>query len=152
MTRLFLSGYISDDNDKITLGSEDSHYIISVLRMRKGEELILVDPDSNELLCEVLETSKDACTVSVKERKKSVSESMIDITLYQSVSKGERMDLTIQKSVELGVKKIVPVFSERCVVRPESDEKKRTVGKRDGAGGWIAGPFRGCVIKGEGME
>lgn len=104
----------------ITLGQEESHYISSVLRMRPGEQLTVVLKDSIEALCEVSDTFKDAVVLKVISTKRSESEPPYKITLYQSVSKGERMELTIQKCVELGVTRIVPVYSVRCVVRPDS--------------------------------
>ncbi len=106
-------------NGFITLGQEESHYISSVLRMRPGEQLKVVLKDGIEALCEVNDSSKDAVVLKVLSTEKSTSEPPYSITLYQSVSKGERMELTIQKCVELGVTKIVPVYSMRCVVRPD---------------------------------
>lgn len=112
----------------ITLGQEDSHYISSVLRMRPGEQLKVVLKDGIEALCEVHDCAKTAVTLKVIETKQNTSEPPYRITLYQSVSKGERMELTIQKCVELGVAKIVPVYSMRCVVRPDAKkDPSRTI-------------------------
>ena len=112
----------------ITLGQEDSHYISSVLRMRPGEQLKVVLKDGIEALCEVHDCAKTAVTLKVIETEQNTSEPPYRITLYQSVSKGERMELTIQKCVELGVAKIVPVYSMRCVVRPDGKkDPSRTV-------------------------
>ena len=112
----------------ITLGQEDSHYISSVLRMRPGEQLKVVLKDGIEALCEVHDCAKTAVTLKVIKTKQNTSEPPYRITLYQSVSKGERMELTIQKCVELGVAKIVPVYSMRCVVRPDAKkDPSRTV-------------------------
>ena len=114
----------------IVLGQDDSHYISQVLRMRSGEELTVVLKDGIEALCEVDTITKNEVTLRVKETKQSVSESPLNITLYQSVSKGERMELTIQKCVELGVSRIVPVFSSRCVVRPDEPKKQKAKTER----------------------
>lgn len=119
MTRLFMENEEPRDGF-ITLGSDDSRYISQVLRMRTGEELTVVIKGGLEALCEVHDITRDAVTLSVKKTSENTSEPPFDITLYQSVSKGERMELTIQKCVELGVTKIVPVYSLRCVVRPDS--------------------------------
>ncbi len=124
MTRLFLEN-IDPDNKEIILGAEDSHYICSVLRMHEGEQLVIVPIASGlELLAEVSRVDKSATAVRIIGRSECISEPPMDITLYQSVSKGERMDLTIQKSVELGVTRIVPVFSERCVVKQDKKSSK----------------------------
>ena len=110
----------------LTLDKDNSHYISQVLRMKEGEELIVVLGGGVEALCEVNELSKDSVMLKIKDTHTSVSEPAIRITLYQSVSKGERMELTIQKCVELGVTKIVPVFSSRCVVRPDEPKKQKS--------------------------
>ena len=122
MTRLFVD-YKIEENTDFALDKEDSRYISSVLRMRPGEELVVVDKEGYEILSEVQTVTKDEVILRAKEKRENESEPKQKITLYQCVSKGERMDLTIQKSVELGVYKIVPVFSERCVVKPGKDSK-----------------------------
>lgn len=122
MTRLFVD-YKIEENTDFALDKEDSRYISSVLRMREGEELTVVDGEGMEVLCKVETAAKDEVILRAVTRHVNESESSCKITLYQSVSKGERMDLTIQKSVELGVYKIVPVFSSRCVVKPGKDSK-----------------------------
>ena len=129
MTRLFL-----EDKDSqtgfITLNPEDSHYIAQVLRMRQGEQLTVVLNGRIEALCEVNELSKSEVKLKILKTGQNSTEPLADITLYQSVSKGERMDLTIQKCVELGVTRIVPVFSSRCVVRPDDPKKMKSKTER----------------------
>ncbi|MBR5387086.1 MAG: 16S rRNA (uracil(1498)-N(3))-methyltransferase [Clostridiales bacterium] len=119
MTRLFMEHEEPRDGF-ITLGQDDSRYISQVLRMRPGEQLEVMLKDGIEALCNVHTISKDSVTLSIVRTQQNTSEPPYRITLYQSVSKGERMELTIQKCVELGVTKIVPVYSLRCVVRPDA--------------------------------
>ena len=114
----------------LTLDKDNSHYISQVLRMKEGEELTVVLGSGVEALCEVHELSKSSVMLKIKDTHTSVSEPPFRITLYQSVSKGERMELTIQKCVELGVTKIVPVFSSRCVVRPDEPKKQKSKTER----------------------
>ena len=114
----------------LTLDQDNSHYISQVLRMKEGEELTVVLGGGVEALCEVDTLSKNSVTLKIKDTRTSVSEPPFKITLYQSVSKGERMELTIQKCVELGVTKIVPVFSSRCVVRPDEPKKQKSKTER----------------------
>ena len=116
MTRLFLSEDLSQ-NKEITLNEENAHYIGRVLRMAPGDTLIAVDLHKNESCCEVVSIGKKDAVIRCGEVEVNNTEPPVDIVLYQSISKGERMDLTIQKSVELGVGAIVPVLSERCVAR-----------------------------------
>ena len=122
MTRIFLGQIIVKD-DVITLDKENSHYVASVLRMRIGEEFIIVGGDGKEAVVKVNSIDKNSVSVEALEVRDNESEPAKFITLYQSVSKGERMDLTIQKSVELGVSRIVPVWSERCIARSDKASK-----------------------------
>ena len=113
----------------LTLDQDNSRYISQVLRMKEGEQLKVVLMDGIEALCEVDSVTKNEVTLKIISTTENTSEPPFKITLYQSVSKGERMEMTIQKCVELGVTKIVPVFSTRCVVRP--DEPKKQKGKTE---------------------
>lgn len=122
MTRLFIDEVLSELRT-LELNEEDSHYISQVLRMRTGEEITVVDGKGLEYLCCVSEIGKKKVILDVGEGRENKSEPPFKVTLFQSVSKGERMDLTIQKATELGVYEIVPVLSERCVVKLEKDTK-----------------------------
>ena len=100
--------------------------------MREGEQLDVVDGAGCVYHAFVAEAGKDRCVVTATGRQEGTHETDTKIILYQSVSKGERMDLTIQKSVELGVHKIVPVISDRCVVKRDGkDGKDGKNGKSD---------------------
>lgn len=129
MTRLFLE-HLEAGTGTVTLTEEDAHYISQVLRMRTGEELTLVLKDGVEALCEVSRIDRSEVVLSIKNTRITQSEPPYRITLYQSVSKGERMELTIQKCVELGVTRIVPVFSSRCVVKPDEGKKQKSKTER----------------------
>lgn len=122
MTRIFLSQLVAQ-GEMVALNKEDSHYISSVLRMREGEEFIIVLEDGREARVKVSSITKNEVSVEVIDIKDNETEPKNFITLYQSVSKGERMDLTIQKSVELGVSRIVPVWSQRCVAKSDKASK-----------------------------
>ncbi len=123
MTRLFAQEKLSD-RDTIELNEEDSRYISQVLRMRPGEEVTVVDADGLELICEISEITKKQVTLNINDRRENSSEPPFKVTLFQCVSKGERMDLTVQKCTELGVSSIVPVLSERCVVKMNAKDSK----------------------------
>ena len=123
MTRIFLKELLAVAQE-CTLNAEDSHYLSSVLRMREGEVLDVVDGSGRVYNASVKDLSKNACVLFIDSEQHGSHEPGVHVTLFQSVSKGERMDLTIQKSVELGVHKIVPVMSERCVVRLDGRKDK----------------------------
>ena len=102
---------------------------LNVLRVRCGEEVVLFNGNGKEYPArlDVLEKRR-ACAEVLREEEKD-NESPLKITLVQSVSSGERMDFTLQKSVELGVVAIQPVISERCVVRLSGERADKRVAR-----------------------
>ncbi len=115
-------------SDQYIISGENAKHISKALRMSKGEELTLVTPDKYECKCEVFSIVSDSVTVDVLSKKPCENEPNIEVTLYQALPKGDKMELIIQKSVELGVTKIVPMISARCVSRPDA---KSLAKKRD---------------------
>lgn len=115
----FFADHIDGGAHRIT--GEDARHIIKSLRMDCGEELTLCDRQGVEHRCVIKELNPDSVDVEVLENYPCQNEPDIKITLYQALPKGDKMDLIVQKAVELGVYKIVPVISSRCVSRP--DEK-----------------------------
>ena len=113
--------------DVLCLTGEDARHIAGSLRMQPGERLMLSDGAGLTLHCEIESVEKTAVTVRVCGREPCASESSCAVTLFQCLPKGDKMDGIVQKSVELGAVRIVPVLSSRCVSRPEGAalEKKR---------------------------
>lgn len=109
--------------DTVEITGENAKHIVGALRMKTGEKLTLCDNGRN-YECEIIETAKDYAKVKVIDCNMNYSEPDVNITLYQCVPKGDKLELVIQKAVELGVSEIVPVLSSRCVSRPDS--KKAT--------------------------
>ncbi len=118
MAWFFAQEKIASDTYLIT--GEDARHIEKSLRMRKGEELTLV-AEGTEYLCAVKDFLQGSVEVEVKASQPCEREASVQVTLYQSLTKGDKMDFIVQKSVELGVHRIVPVLTSRCVSRP--DEK-----------------------------
>jgi 16S rRNA (uracil1498-N3)-methyltransferase len=100
---------------------------IRVLRMKNGEELTLVTPNGIQHDCAVADVNQNGVEVDVKESYPCRNEPDVFVTLYQALPKGDKMDYIVQKCVELGVSRIVPVLTDRCVSRPDekSLRKKR---------------------------
>jgi 16S rRNA (uracil1498-N3)-methyltransferase len=94
--------------------------------MQPEQEVLLFDGSGAEFPATITEVSKKHVQVNVTQRVEKSSESPLDIHLGQVVSRGEKMEFTIQKSVELGVNTITPLISERCGVKldPKRFEKK----------------------------
>lgn len=116
MYRFFVEpGQIADGI--AVIAGPDAHHIRNVLRMKKGETILLSCGDEWEYTCEILDCSEGSVRAAVTDIQKSGQELPCRITLFQCLPKKEKMELIIQKSIELGVARIVPVASSRCVVR-----------------------------------
>ncbi len=114
-----------EENYLIT--GEDARHIEKSLRMKVGEALTLVTPKGVESFCEISGFSAEGVEVSVKEQKPCENEADIRVTLYQSLTKGDKMDMIVQKAVELGAYRIVPVLTARCISRPDEKQMKKKV-------------------------
>lgn len=101
----------------ITLDDDAAGHVGRVLRMKAGHEVLLFDGLGAEFPSIITEVSKKSVTVEVTKRLERSSESPLDLHLGQVISRGDKMEFTIQKSVELGVNTITPLISERCGVR-----------------------------------
>ena len=115
------------ENDTLTILGEDVNHIANVLRMKIGEEIQVCNIDKQEnyiAKLNLIEKQKIYCEIIKK--IESEAESNINLTIFQGIPKSDKMELIIQKSTELGVKKIVPVEMERCVSKISGkDEKKK---------------------------
>ena len=102
---------------------------LNVLRVKNTEEIVLFNGNGKSYLAlpEVLE--KRRASVRILREEATDNESPLNITLVQAVSAAERMDFTLQKSVELGVAEIRPIISERCVVRLSGERAEKRVAR-----------------------
>ncbi len=118
--------YVSQEQigeEEIWIYDSDVNHIKNVLRLEKGDWLVACDGDGNDYICRIKEMSGNEVGLSIEKRQESGTELDTRITLFQGVPKKEKMELIIQKAVELGVYEIVPVMMKRCVVKL-SEEKK----------------------------
>ncbi|MCI8712294.1 MAG: 16S rRNA (uracil(1498)-N(3))-methyltransferase [Ruminococcus sp.] len=106
----------------IIIEGGDVNHIRNVLRMKRGEFLEVSDGTGNRYLCELERMEADACFANVMDVWEDDVEPAARIFLFQGLPKGDKMELIIQKAVELGVFEIIPVATRRSVVR--LDEKK----------------------------
>lgn len=98
----------------------------NVLRLKSGAEIILCDGKMNEALCMIADFGKDFIDLNILEINKNKSEPEKEIILYCSILKKENFELVVQKAVEIGVKKIVPIISAHTVklgIKPDRLEK-----------------------------
>lgn len=102
---------------------------IHVLRMQVGEYFVLFDGEGQEYHARLERLGKREAVCCIEGVEKQSRESPLNITLVQAISSGDRMDFTLQKSVELGVVAIQPIISERCVVRLAGERAEKKVAR-----------------------
>ncbi len=105
----------------VTIMGEDGRHIARSLRMQLGENLILCDSMGTDYNCKIESVQDDEVTVRVLNFCKTMAEPSTKVTMYQGLPKADKMDSIVQKEVELGAVRIVPVMTARCVSKP--DEK-----------------------------
>jgi len=112
--------------NSLRLDARETHHALKVLRVKYGELVAVLDGAGNEFLCTVENCSRDAVTLSVSLKNFKPPPSC-SVTLLVAIPKGKIIESIVQKSVELGAQRIVPVLSERVVMQldGESAEHKR---------------------------
>lgn len=100
---------------------------IHVLRLNAGDSITLFNGTGNDFAATLQEIGKRHAQCHITAQRQPENESPLKITLAQAISSGERMDFTLQKSVELGVHAIQPIISERCVVRLSGERADKRV-------------------------
>ena len=103
--------------NSITITGDKARYLTSVLRCKKGDELVVFNGEGRCLKTRIVKTDRKEIGIEVLEEFFCEADSPANITLVQGLLKGEKMDLIIQKATELGVKEIIPCMTERCLVR-----------------------------------
>ena len=112
----------------ISLSDDAFGHVIRVLRLKINDQILLFNGvEPYQYSAKLIEITKKSAQVEILSQQQVDNESPLNIHLGQGISRGERMDFTLQKSVELGVNKITPLFTERCGVKLSGErlEKKR---------------------------
>ena len=111
------------DDKSVTITGNDVNHIKNVLRMKIGEEIAVSNgQDGKEYRCGIREYTEDAVLCELRFIKEDGVELSSKVYLFQGLPKADKMELIVQKMVELGVYEIIPVAAKRCVVK--LDEKK----------------------------
>jgi len=122
--------YLPPENargDVLRLEGREAHHALHVLRLKRGDPAIVLDGVGTEFTCEVDSTSRDTLALRVA-KKRSAPARPCSTTLLVGVPKGKIIDSIIQKSVELGASRLIPLLTDRVVTRLDEDE---TAEKRD---------------------
>lgn len=123
----FFSDVPLTSNSAITLPPTAANHAIKVLRLQVGDTLRLFNGDGHDYSAEIVDIRKNAVIVNTGQATQINNEPALKITLAQGISAGDRMDFTIQKSVELGIHAIQPISCQRSVVKlaGERADKRR---------------------------
>jgi 16S rRNA (uracil1498-N3)-methyltransferase len=124
LTRVHVPGPLTSGHPH-TIEGDAANHITRVLRLERGHPIIVFDGSGGEYAARIEDFRKGAVIVSVGDRSTIVRESPLPLTLAQGVSRGERMDWVVQKATELGVSRIVPVLTERTVVKLDAKQAER---------------------------
>ncbi len=122
VSRLFTPMHLAAGKH-IELDDENAHYVRTVLRLKKDAEIILFNGAGGEYLCAVAEVSQKTVQIAINKWLDRSVESPLLVTLGLGISRGDRMDFSVQKAVELGVNHITPLLTERCVVQFKGEKK-----------------------------
>lgn len=126
MYHFFTETEFFTESEAIITGPDVNH-IKNVLRMRPGERILLSDGKGTNCLCELTEIGAGEVKARILPEEVSDTELPVEVTLYQGLPKADKMEYIIQKCVELGVTRIVPVEMSRCVMKMD---KKKEEAKR----------------------
>lgn len=122
ISRLFVSIPLAVGKS-IELDEDNGHYVRTVLRLKKDNAIILFNGESGEYACSVAEVTRKVVLITVEQWHDRSVESPLYIVLGLGISRGDRMDLSVQKAVELGANHITPLITERCQVQFKGEKK-----------------------------
>lgn len=118
MPRFFTEEF-SEDRTYAAVTGEDAAHISRVLRMREGDPITLCDMKGTDYMGIIRAADSGRVEAEIIESRPSAGEPGIQAVLFQALPKGDKMELIVQKAVELGVYRVEPVLTRRCVARPD---------------------------------
>ena len=121
LTRIFVEGELQSGSI-VDLPRETGAHLVKVLRARSGDEVVLFNGDGREFTGAVEKVQGSRVSASIGAARNVDRESPFQLTLVQCVPRGDRMDFIVQKATELGIVRIIPVLSQRSVVRLDESQ------------------------------
>lgn len=110
---------------QIIISGEQARHIKTVLRKKAGEQITVCDGEGMDYICNINRFEENKLFCDIIQKQYCDAEPPIQITLFQALPKADKMELIIQKCVELGVDAIVPMTTERTIVKPNQKEHKK---------------------------
>jgi 16S rRNA (uracil1498-N3)-methyltransferase len=123
-TRIFQPGFLQVGEER-RLTESAHHHLVRVLRAKVGSNVTLFNGEGGEYSASLIHLDKKTAKVKIDSFSPRETESPLELWLAQGISRGEKMDYVIQKATELGVKTIIPLFTERCNVQLEGERKQK---------------------------
>ena len=123
--RVFFTDRSDVGENDIFLRDDNFHHIKNVLRLAEGDKILVKTGDSLSYVCEIAGFEEGAVVCDISERIEEDTELPVNVAVFQGVPKGDKMELVIQKCTELGARKIVPVLTQRSVVKLDDKKKKQ---------------------------
>lgn len=116
--------------DRVTISGRDARHILKVLRLKPGDDIIVIDGLGQKHVGRIVETRETSVEVEIEETCDSeISEPRVPITLVQGLPKADKMNVIVRKCTEIGVSRIIPIVTERSVMRPNADSAERKVAR-----------------------
>lgn len=116
MSRFFANPEDIGNNLIVIKDADDLHHMMKVLRLKKGDEVDISDGAAWEYRARIESLGRDEAELAILDKQAFASEPEVEVTLFQGIPKQGKMETIVQKCVELGVRRIVPVFMDRTVV------------------------------------
>ncbi len=116
-------------NGEIRVTGDDINHIKNVLRMTAGEKVVVSCGQGTDYYCIIEDIQETGVTLRIQEEKPAVTELPVRIVLFQALPKVDKMELVIQKAVELGASEVVPVRSRRCVVKLDAHREAKKLAR-----------------------
>ena len=116
------------NNNKITIIGNDVNHIKNVLRQKSGDKITICDTSKEQdYLCKIDKIEEKSIDCNIIEKLENNTESNVKVTIFQGLPKADKMELVIQKSVELGAYDITPLQMKRCVVKLNEKDKLKKI-------------------------
>lgn len=126
--------YVPKENitgERIIIEGEEAHHIIDVMRLGEGDDVVVFDGEGTEYAGKIVQVASNRKSLQVLtiETRDSSSDLSVKITIAQSIPKKEKMDYIMQKATELGVHSIIPIITDRTIVRPRDKSSSKKVSR-----------------------
>ena len=125
MNRFFVDDPGAFSDRSVVITGEDVNHVKNVLRLKENDELIVSDGRGRDYHCRISGITNEEVVADICDICDNFSELSTEITLFQGFPKGDKMELIIQKTVELGVTRIAPVMTKRTVVKLDDKKAKK---------------------------